>query len=113
MNRMPPPKKTLLVLYAALLVAHIHIAHKAWRLSGLHRLIAPHSDSDVYLRYSQPLIWLFAALTLAVCVNTLLDKTGPAAQALLVFVALATGTAFLHLFVLLAGYLPVLEAGAG
>ena len=102
-------RQLLTLFYLLLIGAQLAIEFNAWKLGRLHQHMAQDSESTIYLAYSQPLMWCFTLLTLVIFIDMLRNKTATLTSIISIFIVLVISTVFLQLFIMLAGYVPVLE----
>ena len=84
---------------------------------GAHDMASLMTDMDntkgvaVFIIYSQPLIWIFLALTVLTTIDIFLRKNFLILNSLASMLAFAVGTAIIHLYILVSGYAPIIELG--
>lgn len=105
--------KVYTVLYLLLITAQLYIAYNAWKLTRLHQHMAQDSQTINYLYYSQPLIWLFSILTVLIFISQIRNKENSFFNMTLIYITMIVSTVFIQVFVMLAGYIPILELNAG
>jgi putative effector of murein hydrolase len=98
--------------FLALVVWQLFLEYVAYKFSSLFDDIQIEENLTVFIADSQPFMWLFTAVTVVIAIDIFKRGKLLVLNSVSVLIALAIGTFFLQLLVILAGYAPIFELGA-
>lgn len=104
-------KSIVIVLLSALCMWQGYLAVGAHEMAEVMHEFNNGEGMAVFIIYSQPLIWLFLLLTALIAMDIFRRKDFLIVNSFGVALALAVGTVFLQLFVVVGGYAPIFELG--
>ena len=98
--------------FLALVGWQLFLEYVAYQFSSLFDDINTKENLTIFIVYSQPFMWLFTVVTVVLAIDIFKRGKFLVLNSVSVLIALAIGTFFLQLLVILAGYAPIFELGA-
>ena len=104
-------KAAVTLILVSLMLWQLSLIYTAKEFASLFKDFGGESDLSVFVSASQPFMWVFSLTTLVVLIDILKRNNILIINTLSIIAAIAIGTIFLQIMVMLGGYLPIIELG--